>query len=228
MSSRPSRGRREARGSAAREPTKEAPCGPGRRRKTTSALAIRARTTTEADRPLAGLPGGAAQSSSKTALGARDLEKGSRRTAAPSGSPAPTRHRPRSRRYARFAYGGDVATRPVVLRNGLEIEDPLAVVLGFLEAYPSADVSGRPRPGSFGEADLRLANRGGARISAVEIASILARRRASERALALVRGYKRDLDLNRGALRAMQKKLARRNYVLTEVRILDLLIWSVQ
>jgi hypothetical protein len=199
-----------------------------------------------------------------------------------------------------------VPTRPVALRNGLEIEDPLGVVLGFLEAYPSADVSGRPRPGSFGESDLRLANRGGARISAVEIASILARRRAieralraiapdaslagaaasvpwqplgqlfdafadirgvgfskmtkalhpkrpalipmldsvvekyladddpghaapfGERALALVRGYKRDLDVNRGAVRALQKELARRTYVLTEVRILDLLIWSVQ
>lgn len=49
-----------------------------------------------------------------------------------------------------------------------------------------------------------------------------------ERALALVRGYKRDLDLNRGALRATRRELARRGYELTEVRMLDLLIWSVR
>jgi Family of unknown function (DUF6308) len=199
-----------------------------------------------------------------------------------------------------------VPTQPVVLRNRLEIEDPLAVVLGFLEAYPRADVSGHPRPGSFGESDLRLANQGGARISAAEIATILGRRSAIERALrtippevslagatasvpwqplrqlfdafadirgvgfskmtkalhpkrpalipmldsivekyladddpgsqapfgeravALVRGYKRDLDRNRAAVHALRHELARRNYALTEVRILDLLIWSAQ
>ena len=49
-----------------------------------------------------------------------------------------------------------------------------------------------------------------------------------ERALGLVRGYKRDLDLNRRAVRAVRLELARRGYVLTEVRILDLLIWSVE
>jgi hypothetical protein len=197
-------------------------------------------------------------------------------------------------------------TRPVVLRNGLEVEDPLRVVLGFLEAYPSADVSGHPRPGSFGESDLRLANRGGARISTAQIAMLVARRPAIERALlrirpeasltgaaasvpwqplrqlfdafadirgvgfskmtkalhpkrpalipmldsivekyladddpgrqapfgeravALVRGYKRDLDLNRAAVHALRNELATRNHALTEVRILDLLIWSVQ
>ena len=48
-----------------------------------------------------------------------------------------------------------------------------------------------------------------------------------ERALGLVRGYKRDLDRNRAAVRAVRRELARRNYGLTEVRILDLLIWSV-
>jgi len=48
-----------------------------------------------------------------------------------------------------------------------------------------------------------------------------------ERALVLVRGYKRDLDRNRAAMRAIRQELARRDYVLTEVRILDLLIWSV-
>jgi Family of unknown function (DUF6308) len=47
-----------------------------------------------------------------------------------------------------------------------------------------------------------------------------------ERALGLVRGYKRDLDRNRAALRAVREELARRGYRLTEVRILDLLIWS--
>jgi Family of unknown function (DUF6308) len=73
--------------------------------------------------------------------------------------------------------------RPVVLRNGADIEDPLGVVLGLLQAYRRFDVSGPARPGSFGEPDLRLANRGGARISAAEIAAVLERRGAIERAL---------------------------------------------
>ena len=47
-----------------------------------------------------------------------------------------------------------------------------------------------------------------------------------ERGLALVRGYKRDLDRNRAALRAVGRELARRDYIVTEVRILDVLIWS--
>jgi hypothetical protein len=191
---------------------------------------------------------------------------------------------------------------PVGLRNGIEIGDPLQVVLDYLEAwrFDVGDVSA-----SFQESDLRLANRGGARISAVEIAAVLDRRRAieralraiaphtsltgaassvpwlplrdlfdafadirgvglskttktlhpkrpalvpmldsvvqkyladddlgaqapfGERALELVRGYKRDLDSNRAQLRAVREELARRGYELTEVRILDLLIWSV-
>jgi hypothetical protein len=160
------------------------------------------------------------------------------------------------------------------------------------------------RSASFGEADLRLANRGGARISAAEIAAVLERRlvieRAlqviapgaslagettsvpwlplrelfdafagirgvgfakmtkalhpkrpaliplldsvvreylgdadlgpeapfGERALGLVRGYKNDLDRNQPTVRAIRQELARQNYGLTEVRILDLLIWS--
>ena len=49
-----------------------------------------------------------------------------------------------------------------------------------------------------------------------------------ERALGLVRGYRRDLDGNRAALRMVRRELARRGYRLTEVRILDLLIWSVE
>ncbi len=47
-----------------------------------------------------------------------------------------------------------------------------------------------------------------------------------ERATALVRSYKRDLDGNHLALRDLQRELANRNYRLTELRILDLLIWS--
>ena len=193
---------------------------------------------------------------------------------------------------------------PVVLRNGVEIADPLAAVLGFVEARWAYDVDDHSGPASFDEPDLRLANRGGARISAAEIAAILERRRTieralraiapqaslarsassvpwpalrqlfdafagirgvgfskttkalhrkrpalipmldsvvqkyledddlgaqapfGERALGLVRGYKRDLDRNRAAVRAVRLELARRGYEVTEVRILDLLIWS--
>ena len=48
-----------------------------------------------------------------------------------------------------------------------------------------------------------------------------------ERAVTFVRGYKRDLDSNRAALSRLRRELERRGYALTEVRILDLLIWSV-
>jgi Family of unknown function (DUF6308) len=191
---------------------------------------------------------------------------------------------------------------PVALRHGFEIADPVRVVLGYLEAwrFEPGDLSA-----SFAEPDLRRANRGGARISAAEIATILARRRPVERALqaiapdasltgaassvpwrqlehlfaafadirgvgfskmtkalhpkrpalipmldsvvqayladdaleaeapfadralALVRSYKRDLDRNRVALGAVRTELAGRGHELGEVRILDLLIWSV-
>jgi hypothetical protein len=47
-----------------------------------------------------------------------------------------------------------------------------------------------------------------------------------ERATALVRSYKQDLDRNRAALREVARALATRGYALTEVRILDVLIWS--
>jgi Family of unknown function (DUF6308) len=195
--------------------------------------------------------------------------------------------------------------RPVVLRNGVEIDDPLGAVLGFVEAQWAFDVSEVSGAMSFGEADLRLANRGGARISAAQIAAILGRRREieralraiapdvslagaassipwaplrqlfdafadirgvgfskmtkalhrkrpalipmldsvvqtylgdddlgreasfGERALGLVGGYKRDLNRNRAALRAVRRELASHGYQLSEVRILDLLIWSV-
>jgi hypothetical protein len=193
---------------------------------------------------------------------------------------------------------------PVLLRKGVEIEDPLTVAIAFVERW-HVDVGGPPAVASFGESELRHANRGGARISAAEIAAILERRGAidralraiapdaslagaatavpwlplrrlfdgfadlrgvgfskmtkalhpvrpalipmldsvvqqylrdddpgaqaqfGERALGLVRGYKRDLDRNRVALRAVRRELASRGYGLTEVRILDLLIWSV-
>jgi hypothetical protein len=193
--------------------------------------------------------------------------------------------------------------KPVVLRNGAEIDDPLAVVLGFVETW-HLDAGVPSEAVSFGEADLRRANRDGARISAAEIGTILARRRPieralrtiapnaslaardvpwaqlrelfdafadirgvgaskmtktlhrkrpalipildsvvqryladddpgapaafGERALALVRGYKRDLDRNRAALRTVHRQLARGGHGLTEVRILDLLIWSIE
>jgi len=188
------------------------------------------------------------------------------------------------------------------MRDGITIDDPLAVVLGFLDHW-RIDLGQASAPTSFGEPDLRLANRGGARISATEIAAILERRRAieqalraiapdaslaradvpwrplrklfdafgdirgvgfskmtktlhpkrpalipmldsvvqgylegddpgnrepfGERGLALVHGYKRDLDRNRKELRTLRRELAARGYQLAEVRILDLLIWSV-
>jgi uncharacterized protein DUF6308 len=48
-----------------------------------------------------------------------------------------------------------------------------------------------------------------------------------ERAIALVGGYKRDLDHHRAPLRALRQILAKCGYSVTVVRILDLLIWSV-
>ena len=194
---------------------------------------------------------------------------------------------------------------PVVLRRGVVIGDPLTVVLGFLARW-RLDLSDPPPPRSFGEPDLRLANRGGARISAAQITAILERREAieraltaiapqaslsgransvpwlslrqlfdafadirgvglakmtkalhpkrpalipmldsivqkyladddpgaqapfGERALALVRAYKSDLDRNVAVVQAVRQELARRGYELSEVRILDLLILSIQ
>jgi hypothetical protein len=49
-----------------------------------------------------------------------------------------------------------------------------------------------------------------------------------ERALGFVHGYKADLDRHRAAMRTVKHELMMRNYALTEVRILDLLIWSVK
>jgi hypothetical protein len=195
----------------------------------------------------------------------------------------------------------------ITLRDGVELDNALELALEFLEAYRSLESDVSSGPASFDESDLRRANRGGARISAAEIAAILERRgeieqalgqldpdaslmdatssipwasltrlfdafadihgvgfskmtkalhrkrpalipmldsvvqeyltrdlpRTSspasfgERATALVRSYKQDLDRNRSALQEIQRALARREYQLTEVRILDLLIWSV-
>jgi hypothetical protein len=194
----------------------------------------------------------------------------------------------------------------IVLRGGVEVENPLELALEFLAVSSSYDDDDSSGPASFGETDLRMANRGGARISAAEIAAILARRgeiervlrrvhpnaslvdatssvpwvplarlfdafadirgigfskmtkalhrkrpalipmldsvvqeyltradpdtRASrsfgEHATALVRSYKRDLDRNRSVLHEIQRELGIRGYRLTEVRILDILIWS--
>jgi Family of unknown function (DUF6308) len=180
------------------------------------------------------------------------------------------------------------------------------VALEFLAAYSHHETDDPSRPASFDESDLRLANRGGARISAAEIAAILERRGEIERALhkipsdasladatssvpwipltrlfdafadirgvgfskmtkalhpkrralipmldsvvqayltgddpgprasgsfgdratALVRSYKQDLDRNQQVLHEVQRELASRTYRITEVRILDLLIWS--
>src|SRR5437773_12560156 len=197
------------------------------------------------------------------------------------------------------------SARSVRLRNGVDIEDPVRVVLAFLEGSWHVGGGDPPRPTSFGEPDLRLANRGSARISAAEIAAMLERRRAIERALRaiapdaslagaassvpwlllkqlfegfagirgvgfskatkalhpkrpalipmldsvvqayltagepalsgtfgerateLVRRYKRDLDRNRAALRNLRRQLAEHSFRVPEVRILDLLIWSV-
>ncbi len=195
----------------------------------------------------------------------------------------------------------------ITLRGGVELDNALELALEFLEAYASLETNDSSGPSSFDESDLRLANRGGARISAAEIAAILERRGEVERALgdldpdaslmdatssipwapltrlfdafadihgvgfskmtktlhgkrpalipmldsvvqeylamdlpqtdssasfgeratALVRSYKQDLDRNRSALHEVQRALAGRGWQLTEVRLLDLLIWSV-
>jgi hypothetical protein len=198
--------------------------------------------------------------------------------------------------------------RTISFRGGLELENPLEVVLEFLGSYSSYEAGDSSGPNSFDERDLRRANRGGARISAAEIAAILERRSAIERSLraippavsltaatssipwrpltrlfdgfadirgvgfskmtktlhpkrpavipmldsvvqaylagndsatessgsfgkratALVRSYKLELDRNRSVLRKIKRELANRKYDLSEVRILDVLIWSAQ
>lgn len=195
----------------------------------------------------------------------------------------------------------------IVLRGGVEVEHPLERALEFLGAYPGYEGHDFSGPASFDESDLRRANRGGARISAAEIAAVLERRGQiepalrrvgrdasladatssipwipltrlfdtfagirgigyskmtkalhrkrpalipmldsvvqayltkddpgtgssgsfGERATSLVRSFKGDLDRNRPVLHELQEELASRRYRLTEVRLLDLLIWSV-
>ena len=195
--------------------------------------------------------------------------------------------------------------KTIVLRAGVEVENPLELALEFLAAYSSYETADSSGPMSFDEPDLRSANRGGARISAAEIEAILERRSEIERtlrqihpeaslaeaessipwgpltllfsafgdirgvgfskmtkalhrkrpalipmldsvvqayltrddrpahsgsfgedAIVLVHRYKRDLDRNLSTLHWLQQELARRTYRLTEVRLLDLLIWS--
>jgi Family of unknown function (DUF6308) len=198
--------------------------------------------------------------------------------------------------------------KTIILRGGVEVEKPLEVALEFLGSYSSYEAGDSSGPNSFDERDLRRANRGGARISAAEIAAILENRSEIERSLrsiprgasltaasssipwrsltllfngfadirgvgfskmtkalhrkrpalipmldsavqayltgsdsetyasgsfgeratALVWSYKLDLDRNRSALRKLKRELINREYDLSEVRILDVLIWSVQ
>ena len=190
---------------------------------------------------------------------------------------------------------------PAAVLRGAEVANPLEVALEFLERYGRYEIDVDASPRSFAEVDLRRANRGGARISAAEIAAILERRREIERALRaipadsslaarsipwapltrlfdafagirgvgfskmtkalhkkrpalipmldsvvqayldeppkkdspfgqqaidLVRAYKVDLDRNRAVLRVTRRELARRGHMVTEVRLLDLMIWA--
>src|SRR5262249_9061400 len=181
----------------------------------------------------------------------------------------------------------------------------LELALAFLETYGTdeRDPTGLE---TFGEPDLRLANRQGARISAAQITAVLQRRRAvesalraiphdaslawaanevpwlpleqlfeafagiagvgfskmtkalhskrpalipmldsivqgyledddlgpkaafAERGLELVRGYKRDVDRNRSALDGVARELARRDFGVSAVRLLDILIVSTR
>ena len=71
----------------------------------------------------------------------------------------------------------------IILRGGVQLENPLELALEFLAAYSSYEAHDSSDPASFDESDLRLANRGGARISAAEIAAILERRGEIERSL---------------------------------------------
>src|SRR2546430_11224467 len=71
----------------------------------------------------------------------------------------------------------------IILRGGVEVENPLELALDSLGAYSSYEPGDSSRPASFDESDLRQANRGGARISAAEIAAILERRGKIEHAL---------------------------------------------
>ena len=69
----------------------------------------------------------------------------------------------------------------IVLRHGIEVQNALEPTLEFLHAYPSTVAEDASPTESFGEDDLRRANRGGARISAAEIAAVLERKAEIER-----------------------------------------------
>jgi hypothetical protein len=69
----------------------------------------------------------------------------------------------------------------IVLRHGIEVENALEPTLEFLHAYPSTVAEEASPTESLGEDDLKRANRGGARISAAEIAAVLERKGEIER-----------------------------------------------
>jgi len=75
----------------------------------------------------------------------------------------------------------------IILRGGIEVENPLELTLEFLAAYSRYEARDSKGPDSFDESDLRQANRGGARISAAEIAATLKRRGEIEGALREIR-----------------------------------------
>jgi len=71
--------------------------------------------------------------------------------------------------------------------GGVEVENPLELALELLAAYSSYEAYDPSGPASLDERDLRMTNRGGARISAAEIAAIRERRGKIERALHEIR-----------------------------------------
>jgi hypothetical protein len=75
----------------------------------------------------------------------------------------------------------------IILRGGVEVENPLELALELLAAYSSYEAYDPSGPASLDERDLRMTNRGGARISAAEIAAIRERRGKIERALHEIR-----------------------------------------
>jgi hypothetical protein len=108
---------------------------------------------------------------------------------------------------------------PIVLRGGVVIEDPLSVVLGFLARW-RLDLSMPAQPAALIPMLDSIVQKYLADDDPVTQAPF------GQRALALVRGYKRDLDRNLTAVRAVRQELAGRGYDITDVRILDLLILS--
>jgi hypothetical protein len=77
----------------------------------------------------------------------------------------------------------------IVLRSGFTIEDPLNTALGFFRtdaAYRVYDGLPVAADATISEPDIRVANCGGARISAAEVAALLERRAAFEAALARI------------------------------------------